>query len=87
MGPVANDIMRPSMGDNPLIYWLLDDPAVVEQYRAIVKELSKTVFARAELEKILVDLEKINPRRDPALRTFIDSRTAYVQTLVAGWEK
>ncbi len=87
-GPAAvGDIMRPFSGDNPLIYWLLDDPAVAEKYRAIVKELSKTAFARTELEKFIVDLEKINPRRDPTLRTFIDSRASYVQSLVAGWEK
>ena len=87
MGPVVGDIMRPAAGDNPLIYWLLDDPAVTEKYRAIVKELASTVFARAELEKIIVDLEKVNPRRDPALRTFLDTRAAYVQSLVAGWGK
>lgn len=87
MGPVATDIMRPAAGDNPLIYWLLDDPAVTAQYRAIVKELAKTVFTRAELEKIIVDLERVNPRRDPALRTFLDGRAAYVQSLVAGWDK
>jgi spore coat protein H len=86
-GPAVGDINRPFTGDNPLIYWLLDDPAVVEQYRAIVKELAKTVFSRAELEKIIVELEKVNSRRDPTLRTFIDGRAAYIQSLVAGWEK
>ncbi len=86
-GPGVGDITRPFQGDNALLYWLLDDPAVVEKYRGILKELSKTVFAREEIEKILVELEKVNPRRDPALRSFLDSRVTYVQGIVAGFEK
>ena len=89
MGGPGNvgDMMRPFIGNNPLIYWLLDDPAVAERYRAIIKELSKTVFARTEIEKIIVELEKANPERDPSLRSFVDSRVSYVQGLIAGWEK
>jgi spore coat protein H len=86
-GPGVGDMMRPFSGDNPLIYWLLDDPAVAERYRSIIKELSKTVFARVELEKILVDLEKAIPNRDATLRSFLDGRVAYVNGLVASWEK
>jgi spore coat protein H len=87
-GPAdIGEMMRPFRGDNRLIYWLLDDPAIAENYRGIIKELSKTVFARAELEKILVDLEKVSPNRDPTLRTFLDGRVAYLNGLVAGWEK
>ena len=59
-------------------------PAVVARYRVIVKELSKTAFARAELEKIIVDLEKTSTRTDPSLRTFTNGRVSYVQSLVAG---
>ena len=38
------DVMRPFTGDQPLLYWLLDDPASAAQYRAIVRELGTSVF-------------------------------------------
>lgn len=78
---------HPFQGDHPLLYRLFDDPAVNENYRGIVKELSRTVFARSEIEKVLVDIETVNPRRDPALRSFLDSRVDYVKSVVAAWEK
>jgi spore coat protein H len=86
-GPAVGDMMRPYTGDNPLIYRLLDDPAVAERYRALLKDFSKTVFSRAEIEKLIVELENTIPQRDVSLKSFIDSRVSYLQSLVAAWDK
>ena len=77
------DVMRPFAGDQPLIYWLLDDPARAAQYRAIVKELGTTVFTAAELLKLVDAIEKVGTGRGPSPREFITTRTAYVSQLVA----
>ena len=77
------DVMRPFSGDQPLIYWLLDDPARAAQYRAIVKELGTSVFTEPELLKLVDALEKVGTGRGPSPREFITSRTAYVRQLVA----
>ena len=78
------DVMRPFAGDQPLIYWLLDDPARAAQYRAIVKEIGTSVFTAAELLKLVDALEKVGTGRGPSPREFITTRTAYVQQLIAG---
>ena len=77
------DVMRPFTGDQPLIYWLLDDPAIAAQYRAIVRELGTSVFTAAELSKLVDALEKVGTGRGPSPREFIATRTAYVQQLLA----
>lgn len=84
-GPGGNlDLMQPSP-NNPLIYWLLDDPAVAAQYRAIVRQVAAKVFNTTDLDKMVDDLEKIGSGRGPSPRAFLESRAAYVQQLVAGW--
>jgi hypothetical protein len=75
--------MRPFTGDQPLIYWLLDDPAVAAQYRAIVRELGTSVFTATELSKMVDAFEKIGTGRGPSPREFIAARTAQVQQLLA----
>jgi spore coat protein H len=81
-GNVAGpDILRYPNQNNPLIYWLLDDPAVAERYRAIVKELAATVFSAPALNKMLEEAERAIPGRDQSTRTFLNNRAAYVQTL------
>jgi spore coat protein CotH len=79
------DVMQPIRGDQPLIYWLLDDSAVASQYRAIVRELATSVFTAPALLRMVDDLEQVGAGRGPSPRAFIESRTAYVQQLVAGW--
>jgi spore coat protein CotH len=45
-GPtLGSDILTPAGPTQLLIYWLLDDPEVAAQYRAIIKELSATAFS------------------------------------------
>jgi hypothetical protein len=66
---------------------LLDDPSVAEEYRAIVKELAGSVFTAQALNKKIADVEEVIPNRDPSVRTFLNTRSAYVQSLVAGLEK
>jgi spore coat protein H len=83
----ATNLMRPANAQNLLITRLLDDPATAEKYRLVVKELATTIFKRDELEKILVELEKASGRRDAALRSMRDSRSAYVEALRPEWDK
>ena len=77
------DVLRPFTGDQPLLYWLLDDPAVAAQYRAIVKELSTTVFTQTKLSAMIDAFEKIGSGRGPSPREFIAARTAFVQQMLA----
>jgi spore coat protein H len=87
-GPAnAANLMRPANAQNLLVTRLLDDPATAEKYRLVVKELATTILTREELEKILVELEKVRGSRDAALRSMIDSRVAYVQSLRSEWDK
>jgi hypothetical protein len=81
LGPQL-DVMRPLTGDQPLIYWLLDDPAIAAQYRAIVRELGTAVFTATELSKMVDALEKVGTGRDPSPREFIATRTAYVEQIL-----
>ena len=47
----------PFTSDNPLIYWLLDDPAILARYRAIVLEILRDVFNQTELTKLLTAVQ------------------------------
>ena len=85
-GNAGIDLVTPYRGDQPLIYWLLDDPAVMAQYRGILKELSASVLAPAALMKLVDDLEKVGSGRGPSPREFLQSRAVYLQQLVAGWK-
>ena len=78
--------MRPYNGDQPLIHWLLDDPAVAAQYRAIVREIVAKIFNRTELLKMVDALEQIGTGRGPSPRPFIESRLAQVEQQIAGWK-
>jgi spore coat protein H len=84
-GAGGPDITRPFNGDQPLIYWLMDDPAVAARYRAIIRELAASAFARSELNKIVDALEQVGTGRGPSPRAFLESRSAYVEQLVASW--
>lgn len=85
-GGPALDVMQPFRGDQALIYWLLDDPAVAATYRAIVKELAAAVFTAPALSKMVDDLDKVGTGRGPSPRAFLETRAAYVQQLVSGWK-
>jgi hypothetical protein len=80
------DILRPWNGDHPLLYWLLDDPAVNARYRAIIKELATTVFTKGAMLKLIDSLEKVGTGRGPSPRFFIESQTARIEQLVASWK-
>ena len=70
-GGACASTSAPFNGDQPLIYWLLDDPAVAARYRAIVRELGTTAFTAAELTKLIDALEKVGTGRGPSPRAFI----------------
>jgi spore coat protein H len=79
--------LTPWSGDQPLIYWLLDDPVVNTRYRVILKELSETVLSRAAIGKLVDQLEGVAGRHGYSPRSFLDSQAASLQALVAGWNK
>jgi spore coat protein H len=83
----GSDILNPAGAGQPLIYWLLDDPAVAARYRAIIRELSATAFSAAELTKLMDALEAASPGRTNSPREFMMGRANMVQQLVAGWQK
>jgi hypothetical protein len=80
------DLLKPYSGDQALIYWLLDDPAVMTRYREILKELTATAFSPAEITKLVDAIEKVGTGRAGSPRTFLDGRAAYAQQLVAAWK-
>jgi hypothetical protein len=79
------DLLRPFTGDQPLIYWLLDDPAVAARYRLIIRELAATVFTAAEVTKLVDALEQVGTGRGPSPRAFLLNRAAYLQDVVTAW--
>ncbi|HET9216072.1 MAG TPA: hypothetical protein VFR18_03785, partial [Terriglobia bacterium] len=81
------DILKPIASNNPLIYWLLDDPAVAERYRAIVRELADSAFSITVLNHLIAEAEKTTSIRDSATKAFLINRANYVQSLFAGLPK
>jgi hypothetical protein len=79
------DFLTPWSGNQPLIYWLLDDPVVNARYKAILKELSASVLSRAEIGKLVDAVESVAGRHGYSPRSFLDSRAAYLQQLASGW--
>lgn len=79
------DLLRPYNGDQPLIYWLLDDPMVVARYRQILKELAGTAFSKAEITRLCDALEAVGASPGNSPRSFLEGRADYVQKLVAGF--
>jgi hypothetical protein len=88
--PIGNangmDLNQPYRGDQPLIYWLLDDPAVLARYRAIVRELAGSAFSAPALLKVLDAVEPVAAGRAASPRAFLESRAAYVQQVIAAWK-
>ena len=80
------DLLKPYSNEQALIYWLLDDPAVMARYRDILKELSTTAFSPAAITKLVDSVEKVGAGRYGSARAFLDGRAAYAQQLVAGWK-
>ena len=78
----GGDILRPTAQNNRLIHWLLDDPAVAERYRAIVKELSETAFSAPVLNKMIAEAEQTLSIRDSATKQFLNTRATYVQSVL-----
>ncbi len=85
VGSGGVDVMKPYRGDQPLIYWLLDDPAVAAKYRAVLRELAASVFTRAALVSMVDELERVGTGRGASPRAYLESRAAYLERLVAGW--
>jgi spore coat protein H len=80
------DIRRPWTGDNPLLYWVMDDPANAQRYREIMGEIAAKYFNEKELLKLVDTLEKIGTGRGPSPREWLISRSRYVQETLATWK-
>ena len=80
------DILTPYRGDQPLIYWLLDDPAVAARYHVILRELSRTVFT-PDFLKIVDELERVGAARSLSPRAFLQGRISYLQQIVSSWDR
>jgi hypothetical protein len=78
------DILRPAGTDQPLIYWLLDDPAVYARYTAILRELGTKAFAEPELMRLVDALEAAGAgQAGNSPRDFLRMRAAYMQQVLA----
>ena len=80
------DLLKPYSNEQALIYWLLDDPAVMARYREILKELATTAFSPAAITTLVDSVEKVGTGRYGSPRAFLEGRAAYAQQLVAGWK-
>lgn len=80
------DVMRPFAGDQPLIYWIFDDPAHAARYKEIVRELGTKVFTAERLLPLADALGAIGSGRGPSPRPFLEGRTAYIRDLIASWK-
>ena len=84
VGNAALDILRPAGTDQPLIYWLLDDPAVYARYTAILRELGAKAFAEPELMRLVDALEAAGAgQAGNSPREFLRARAAYMQQVLA----
>ena len=81
------DLLRPYMGDHPLIRRVIEIPKYEEHYRQILRELSEKVFTAGELMPMIDAMEKVGTGRGPSPRAFIEARTAHLQQLVASFAK
>ena len=84
VGNATLDILRPAGTDQPLIYWLLDDPAVYARYTAILRELGAKAFAEPELMRLVDALEAAGAGlAGNSPREFLRTRAAYMQQVLA----
>jgi spore coat protein H len=81
MGGESFDIMNPANTDQPLIYWLLDDPSVAARYKAIVHEIADKVFLSGDVLKLVDALQVIGSGRGASPRAFLETRINYIRTL------
>jgi spore coat protein H len=80
----ALDILRPAGTDQPLIYWLLDEPAVYARYTAILRELGAKAFSEPELMRLVDALEGAGAgQAGNSPRDFLRARAAYMQQVLA----
>jgi hypothetical protein len=86
MNSNQNDIMRPYTGDQPLIYWVLNDPAMTDRYRAIVKEIVAKIFNKTDLSNMVDAIEKVGTGRGPSPRSFLEARAAQIEQVIATWK-
>lgn len=80
-GNFADFSYRPT-SNNTLISRLVDDPAVAQRYRALVKELGETVFTEPVLNKLIAEVERAVPNRNSATKDFLINRAAQMKATI-----
>ena len=75
----------PYSGNQPLIYWLLDDPAVQTRYREILKELSEGGLSVASINRLCDTVESALGQKGIAPRLYLQARASGLASLVASW--
>ena len=79
------NMITPYRGNQPLIYWLLDDPAVQARYRAILKELSEHALSRAAITQLCDTVETAIGIKGAAPRSYLEGRASMLAAQVAAW--
>ncbi len=87
MGGGGFNMLTPYRNNQPLIYWLLDDPAVMAKYRALLQKLSEGPLSRANIGKLCDTVEAVVGSRGAAPRSYLDSRAVTLAQQVASWNK
>lgn len=80
------DIRRPWTNDNPLLYWIMDDPVNAGRYRDIMGDIAARYFNEKELMRLVDALEPIGTGRGPSPREWLRARARYVQDTLATWK-
>ena len=81
------DLLQPFRGDQPLIYWVLNDPANAAKYRAILTDLANNVFTVAKLNEMVDALEKIGAGKLSSPRAFLEQQAKWAQQVVGALNK
>ena len=77
MGALGTNLMAPWSNNNPLAYWLLDDPKMAARYQAVVRDIVAKVFNRAALIPLVEKLETVVDQPLTLEETAMQSRREY----------
>jgi spore coat protein H len=85
MNGSAITLAVPFRNNAPLIYWLLDDPAVQARYRSILQELAAGPFTRAAVGQLCEAVEAGLGTKGVAPRIYLESRSDVLRRQVDAW--
>jgi spore coat protein H len=85
MGRGGFTMAVPYSNNAPLIYWLLDDPAVQSRYRSILKELAEGPLSRAAIGQLCETVDATLGTKGVSPRYYLESRADLLKQQVAAW--